>query len=170
MPDEAVLRNEDVLKDLGIITRHLHSRYRVYPQDVRVTVTLAAAAVANTFGGWVETIPLNTVPFVYEVAGIVIEGADAVTTYFVQLGYNIILADPGTNMEMGERRFKLTDVPITRATELLHFRCQEIPANSRLMGRLKTASGAADECEISVVLIRHVDIHREQPLYPAFPW
>ena len=35
--------------DLAAIELHWHSRWRVYPQDVTSSITLAAPAVANTF-------------------------------------------------------------------------------------------------------------------------
>ena len=162
--DDAVVR-----RDIGIIFHHFHSRYRVYPQDVTTTVTLAAGAPANTFGLWTQVIPLNTVPFDMMIVGIVIEAADAATTYLVQLGYNIINADPGVNMELGERRLRLP-TPIPQATELLDIHAQHSPANSKIWGRLKSASGNLDELEISVVVTRHVMVSAPVDLWPAFPW
>ena len=160
----------NTLDDLGSLDHHTHSRWRVYPQDVTATVQLQAAAVANTFGSWAEIIPLNTVPFEFDIIGMVVEQVSATTTYHIQLGYNTINADPGTNMEMGERRFRIAALPIARETELLHIHSQEMPANSRVMGRMKTLGGASETANISVVLSRHVQVTREAPLWPAFPW
>jgi len=160
---------EQVRQDIAVIQHHFHSRDRVYPQDVQLTVPLASVAVADTFGAWVEIIPLNTIPFRFEIEGIVIEAVSAVATYFIQLGYNIINADPGVNMELGERRTYLP-TPIVRATELLTLQAQNVPANSRIMGRLKTDTGAIDTADISVVLARHVDVSLEVVHWPAFPW
>jgi len=159
-----------ILEDMGIAHWAEHSRNRVYPQDITQSITLTAAAVANTFGAWAEIIPLNTVPFPFHVVGICICEVSAVGSYFVQLGHNTVLADPGANMEMGERRVKFADHPISRSTELLTIRGQGIPANSRVMGRLKTASGDADTAKINVVITRHLDVSNMPPLWPAFPW
>ena len=157
--------------DLGAIDHHWHSRWRVYPQDVTSSITLAAAAVANTFGDWVLIVPLNTIPFTFEIIGVVVEEADTtLTTYFIQIGYNTINAEPGTNMEQGERRFRIAESPIKNANKVLQIRSQDIPANSTVWGRLKTSGGASEEVEVSLVLARHVGVEREAPIYPEFPW
>ena len=161
---------DQILADVGSLDHHFHSRWRVYPQDITSSVQLQAAAVANTFGSWAEIIPLNTIPFPFDVRGLVIEEVSVATRYHIQLGYNIVNADPGANMEMGERRIRLVTVPIARATELLAIYSQEMPANSRVMGRVKTATGNADTVNISIVLSRHVEVSAEVPLWPAFPW
>jgi len=160
----------DVQDDVAIVDFEGHSRYRVYPQDITVTPLVSAVAVANTFGNWAEIIPLNTVPFPFHVIGFCACQVSAVTSYHIQFGYNTNNADPGTNMEMGERRFRIATHPIARATELLEIRGQGIPANSRVMARLKSASGAADTANIGVVITRHIDVEREVTLYSAFPW
>jgi len=157
-------------EDLGAIDHHWHTRLRVYPQDITVIVTAQAAAVANTFGVWVNIIPLNTIPFNFDIVGVVIERVTVATRYHIQLGYNTINAEPGANQEIGERRFRLVTVPIARATELLHLSSQEIPANSTVWARVKTELGGSEEIEISVVLGRHLDLSHEVPVYPAFPW
>ena len=77
-------RIRDTLGNLAIREHHDHSRSRVYPQDVGATKTLIADAVANTFGSWAEIIPITTVDFCYEVVGLVIEAANAATTYLIQ--------------------------------------------------------------------------------------
>lgn len=157
--------------DLGAIDHHEHSRWRVYPQDVTSSITLVAAAVANTFGDWVLIVPLNTIPFHFDIIGFVVEEADTtLTTYFVQLGYNTINLEPGANMGMGERRFRIAETPIKNASEKLRIEGQGIPANSTVWGRLKASGGASEEVEISIVLARHVEVEREVTLYPAFPW
>ncbi|HUW45192.1 MAG TPA: hypothetical protein VMW50_05280 [Dehalococcoidia bacterium] len=161
----------DVQDDVAVIEHHWHSRWRVYPQDVTSSITLAAAAVADTFGDWVLIVPLDTVPFDFEIIGVVVEEADTtLTTYFIQLGYNTVNVAPGTNMESGERRFRIAESPIKNANELLPIRSQDIPANSTVWGRLKASGGASEEVEVSVVLARHVKVEREVPLWPAFPW
>lgn len=164
-------KEDNILNDTAVLEHHVHSRWRVYPQNISaVGILLTAAAAANTFGNWAEIIPLNTVPFEFELIGLVVEQVSAVGWYHTQLGYNIINADPGENMEMGERRIRIASLPIARETELLAIHSQDMPANSRVMGRLKTASGAADTANISVVLSRHVEVTDPIPLYPAFPW
>ncbi|GAI19892.1 unnamed protein product, partial [marine sediment metagenome] len=94
----------------------------------------------------------------------------AETIYYIQTGYNPVNAEPGTNMEMGERRFRIASVPIARATEILAIHSQDIPANSSVWARLKTASTNEDTADISLVLYRHIEVSRELPLWPAFPW
>jgi len=157
--------------DIAAVQHHWHTRWRVYPQDITSSITLVAAAVANTFGDWALIIPLNTVPFDFDIVGLVVEEADTtLTSYFMQVGYNTINAVPGANMEMGERRFRIAETPIKNANELLPIRSQHIPANSTVWGRLKTSGGASEELEISVVIDRHIAVEREVPLWPAFPW
>lgn len=163
-------KDKRILDELAIIDRHRHTRWRVYPQDVTEVITLTAAAVANVFGNWVEIIPLNTVLFDFEIIGFCICSVNAATNYHIQLGYNTANIDPGANMELGERRFRVATVPIARQSELLNIQSQEIPANSRVMGRLKTASGNPDTCTINVVLSRHIHLSNEVPLWSAFPW
>ncbi len=161
----------DVQDDIGAIEHHWHSRWRVYPQDVTSSITLVAAAVANTFGDWVLIIPLNTVLFPFEIVGVVVEQADTtLTTYFIQLGYNTINAEPGANQELGERRFRIAETPVKNASEILEIRSQEVPANSTVWGRLKNSGGGSEEVEVSVVLSRHVTVEREPSLWPDFPW
>lgn len=159
-----------ILEDIAVVQHHIHSRDRVYPQDVTLTVQLAAAAVANTFGAWTLIIPLDTVPFPFMVQGIIIEQVSAASTYYIQIGYNIVNVAPGVNMELGERRVRLVTVPIARATELLHIQSQDVPENSSIWGRLKTASGIADTADISLVISRHVYVRYPVAVYPAFPW
>ena len=130
---------------------------------------MAANATANVFGDWVEIIPLNTVPFEYDVIGLVIEIVSAATTYHVQLGYSSDAAEPLANDEAGERRVKYGAFP-TRATELLQIQSQKVPANTKLWGRVKTASINADTCGVSVVLSRHVEVSNPVLKYGAFPW
>jgi len=161
----------DVQDDIGAIEHHWHSRWRVYPQDVTSSITLVAAAVANTFGDWVLIIPLDTILFDYEVVGVIVEEADTtLTTYFIQLGYNTINVEPGANQELGEHRFRIAETPIKNASEILDIRSQEIPANSTVWGRMKASGGASEEVEVSVVLTRHVTVEREPQLWPSFPW
>lgn len=159
-----------VLSNVTAIEHYDHSRWRVYPQDVGSTKTLMADAAANVFGDWAEIIPLNTVPFDCDVIGLILEWVSAATTYHIQLGYSVDAAEPPTNNEAGERRVKLVTVPISRATELLAIASQNVPANAKLWGRVKTASTNADTCEVSVVLSRHIEVTNPVEKYEAFPW
>lgn len=162
MPDSA-------RRDVGAVHRDTHSRWRVYPQNVTVTVALPTVAVANTFGAWTQIIPLATVTMPFHIIGIVIEAADKATTYFVQLGYNTVLADPPANYELGERRF-VVPTPIVKATEVLELHSQGLPAGARVMGRVKSTSGAIDTVDVSLVLSRHLVVSMESPLWPNYPW
>ena len=159
-----------VIGDISALAHYRHSRWRVYPQVVTDSVPLLAGTPANTFGDRVQIIPIDTIPFDYDVIGIVVDQVSAATTYHVQLGYSLTAAPPGANFESGERRLKLVTVPIARATELLAVHGQDIPAIASFWGKLKTASGNADTADISVVLTRHVDVSSPVPKWPAFPW
>lgn len=157
-------------RDISVLEHHIHSRWRVYPQSVSSVVRLTANASANVFGSWTLVIPIDTVLFPFSVIGIVVEAVSAETIYYIQVGYNPVNAEPGTNMEMGERRFKIASVPIARATEILAIHSQDIPANGSAWARLKTDSTNEDTADISLVLTRHIEASRVLPLWPAFPW
>jgi len=159
-----------VLSDIAAAESGKHTRTRVYPQDVSSAITLTANAAVNTFGNWVEVVPLNTIPFKYDIVGLIIEAVSAATTYLIQLGYSTTAAEPAANNEAGERRIRLVTVPIARATELLEIKSQNMPANAKLWGRVKTASTNADTCEVSVIIGRHIEISTSVPKYEAFPW
>ncbi len=161
---------DQIITDVAIVDFHVHSRWRVYPQDITASPLLTAAGAANTFGGWVEIIPLNTIPFPFHVIGFCICQVSAATSYFIQIGYNTVNAEPETNMEMGERRLRIATQPIARQSELLEIYSQGVPANSRVMGRLKTASGAADTANMNIVITRHIEVEDEVQMWPAFPW
>jgi len=166
----SLLTTPRVISDISRLEHYQHSRYRVYPQDVGATITLAADEAANTFGGWTEIVPINTVGFAYDVRGLVIEAFNAATTLFVQLGFSIAaVTEPTTAQIMGERRLLLT-TPIGKATEVLEFFSQNIPANAKLWGQMKTASVVADEAEISVVLTRHMEITNPIAKLTTWPW
>ncbi|GAI97548.1 unnamed protein product, partial [marine sediment metagenome] len=76
------------LDDFGTLEHHWHSRWRVYPQDITQIKQLAAFATANVFGSWSEVIPLDTIPFDFDLIGICVCQVSAVTSYLIQLGYN----------------------------------------------------------------------------------
>jgi len=160
----------NVMYNLSVLEHNNHSRDRLNPQDLGAVATLIAAAVADTFGDWIEIVPINTVSFIYEVEGLVAETANATTTYFVQMGFSLVaLTEPTVIQIMGERRFPLTS-PISKATELLTFKSQNCPANAKLWGRLKTASGGADQLGISVVVQRHIEITNPVAKLATWPW
>jgi len=162
---------DNTIANIATLFHHIHSRTRVYPQDVTATITLAANAAANTFGSWTEIIPIDTVDFEYMCEGIVIEGVDGATTYFIQLGYSLTDGDdPTTAQIVGERRVRIVTVPIARATESLEISAMHCPANAKLWGRLKTASTDADEAEISVIVVRHTSITNHLAHLATWPW
>ncbi|GAI80723.1 unnamed protein product, partial [marine sediment metagenome] len=166
----SLLLTPRIISDISKLEHYQHSRWRVYPQVVSDTAHLVAGTPANTFGDWVQIVPIDIVPFHFDVIGVVVEEVDAVTTYHIQLGYSLTAASPGANYEAGERRFRIATLPIARGTELLDIRGQDTPANSSVWGRLKTASGATDTADISVVLSRHVEVSAPIPKWTAFPW
>lgn len=134
---------DNVLSDIGVLEHYNHARWFVYPQDVRLNVQLQAAAVANTFGNWAKIVPENTIPFKFQIVGIVVEEINATTTYHIQLGHNPGASEPGENMELGERRMRFAVSPASKVTELLEIRSQDMTAYSSVWGRIKTAAGPA---------------------------
>ena len=159
-----------ILHDIAATEHYAHSRLRVYPQNITSSPLVTADAAANTFGNWGEIVPLNTIPFPFHVVGFCVCQVSATTVYFAQFGYNTVNEDPGSNMECGEREFRIATLPLARATELLTIRGQGIPANSRVMARLKTASVIADTCNMFVSLSRHVEVSQPITLWPDYPW
>ena len=113
----------DIDYNLRALAHHTESRTRVYPQVAGNTVTLVSDAVADTFGSWVNIIPINTVNFEYKVSGLSIYGVDVASDYFIQLGCTITddATTPTIAQILGERELRITTAPITRATELLDF-------------------------------------------------
>ena len=159
-----------MLDNQAVDNYHLHARSRVYPQDVGAVITLAAFATANTFGSWTQIVPINTIDFMYMVVGVVIETVNAATTYLVQLGYSITDGDdPTTPQILGERRL-LLPTPVNKATELLSIHAAHCVANAKLWGRLKSASGNADQLGISIVVIRHTMISNPTTNLATWPW
>jgi len=159
-----------VLSDIGSLKHFQHSRFRVYPQDVGATVQLTSAAVADTFGDWVKILPENTIPFSFHVVGLVVEELNSTTTYHIQIGYNPGAGEPGEDMEMGERRMRFAVSPVSKVSEILEIRSQDMPAYSSVWGRIKTAGGASETLNLSLVLTRHIPVTQEKPLWPTFPW
>lgn len=159
----------DLLANVATIEHHEHSQSRVYPQDVEAVATLIAGTPADTFGDWIEIIPIDIVDFEYEVVGLVIEGANASTTYFIQLGFSVTDTDPLITQILGERRV-LLPTPVNKAMELLRFFSQDCPADAKLWGKIKTASGDADQLQVSVAVIRHIEITNPIPLLLTWPW
>jgi len=166
----SLLLTPRVIRDIASLEHYGHSRWRVYPQIVSNSALLAAGTPADTFGDWVQIVPINTVPFGFDVIGLVIEQVDTATVYHIQLGHSATANPPGANYESGERRLRVATTPIARATELLAIQSQNIPANNSVWGRLKTASGDADTANISIILSRHIETSDPIPKWPAFPW
>ena len=161
---------DDLLTNIAVLQHHIHSRTRVYPQDVGATVTLEADAAANTFGLWTQIVPINTIDFMYMVIGLIIEAANAATTYLIQLGYSIVAGtDPTVAQIIGERRTLLPS-PVNKATEILELSAASCPANAKLWARIKTASTNADELKVSVLITRHHAITNPIDKLTTWPW
>jgi hypothetical protein len=160
----------DIQDSVAVIEYYNHSRWFVYPQNVATDITITAGAAPDTFGAWGLVVPADIIPFSYHTVGLVIEQVDAATVYHIQLGYNEVNAPPGVNMEAGERRVRIATVPLSRATEVLLIQGHDVPANSTLWARVKTAAGGSENVNISVVLSRHVHIDRQIEKWPSFPW
>ena len=166
--DNWVEVDSGLLGNVAILEHYNHSRSRVYPQDIRLVADLVAAG-ANVFGVWVEIIPIDTVDFDYEVTGLVIEAADAAGTYLVQLGFSLVaITDPTAAQIAGERR-TLLPTPVTKATELLEVKSQNIPANAKLWGRIKSKAGGSETIGVSVVVARHIEITNPVAKLPTWP-
>jgi len=162
---------DDLLYDTAVIAHKDEARTRVYPRDTRVTQTLICGGAADTFGNWAEVVPIDTIDFTYKVIGVVVEETDAASTYLIQLGYSTDAGtDPTTAQIMGERRIKLLGAPIKMEKEILEILGCHAPANAKLWGRVKSASGAADELEVSVVVTRHIGITNEIEHLATWPW
>ncbi len=159
----------DVLGNVAILEHYNHSRSRVYPQDIRLVAELVAAA-ANVFGDWVEIIPIDTVDFDYEATGFVIEEADAAGSYLVQIGFSLVaLTEPTTTQIAGERRIKLP-TPVTQSTGILEIKSQNIPANAKLWGKVKSKAGGSETIGISVSVARHIEITNPIAKLVTWPW
>ncbi|MBA7578823.1 hypothetical protein ES708_20689 [subsurface metagenome] len=65
----SLLLTPRVIRDIAAVEHFDHSRFRVYPQVVTDSVQLEAGTPANTFGDWVQIVPIDTVPFLFEVNG-----------------------------------------------------------------------------------------------------
>lgn len=159
----------DLEEDVAALEHYHHSRYRVYPQNVGLVAELVAAATTNVFGDWIQIIPIDTVDFAYEVIGFVIEEADAAGTYLIQLGFSIEDTDPVTTQIAGERR-TLLPAPAVRATELLEIKSQNIPADAKLWGRVKSKAGGSETIGVSVVVARHIEVTNPVTKLATWPW
>ncbi len=159
----------DLLANIAALEHYNHSRSRVYPQDIRLVADLVAAA-ANVFGDWAEVIPIDTVDFDYEATGFVVEEAGAAGSYFVQFGFSLVaLTEPTTAQIAGERRAKLP-TPVTQSTEILEVKSQNIPANAKLWGRVKSKAGGSETIGVSVVVARHIEITNPIAKLATWPW
>ena len=161
----------DLIYNLTALEHHFDARSRVYPQVAGSTITLVSDGVADTFGDWVEIIPVDVVDFCYKVVGLSIYGVDAASDYFIQLGYSLATGDdPTTAQILGEREMRITDVPIAQATALINFYSGDCPANAKLWGRLKTDGGATDEAYVTVVVVRHISLRGALAKLATWPW
>jgi len=163
---------DKTLYNTRALAHHTDARTRIYPQVAGQTVTLVSDGAADTFGDWVNIIPINTVDFAYKVIGLVLYGVDTASSYFIQLGHSTTddATPPATSEIMGEREIKIVSAPISRATEILEFWCSSCPANAKLWGRLKTDGGATDEAYIAVVLVRHISVDGHFEILTTWPW
>ena len=142
------IEHKEILDNIAALEHYHHSRSRVYPQDIRLVAEVVAAA-AKVCGSGVEVIPIDTVDFDYEVTGFVVEEADAAGSYLVQFGFSeVAVTEPTEAQTAGERRTKLP-TPVTQATEILEIKSQNIPANAKLWGRVKSKTGTARRLSLS---------------------
>jgi len=160
-----------LLSNLGINHHAGHARTRVYPQDATSVITLTTIANANSFGSWTQVVPINTIDFDYTVLKVMVEASDAASTYIGQLGYSLIDGtDPTTAQIVGEQRFKVVETPIKNYHADLELLGGHCPANSKLWGRLKSGSGNADGCSISIVVTRLHESSDPPIMTSTWPW
>jgi len=166
---ETWLLTNNELYNISVLEHYDHSRTRVYPQDVRLVAELVATA-ANVFGDWIEIIPIDTIDFDYEATGLVIEEVDAATTYLIQLGFSLVDGTEPTEAQIAGERRALLPTPAVRATELLNIKSQNIPADAKLWGRVKSKAGGSETIGISVVVARHLEITNPFDKLATWPW
>ncbi|GAG77118.1 unnamed protein product, partial [marine sediment metagenome] len=77
--------------------------------------------------------------------------------------------DPLTPQIIGERR-TLLPTPVGKATELLDFYSDACPANAKLWGRVKSKAGGSETIEVSVGVIRHIEITNPIAHLATWPW
>ena len=161
---------DDILSNLAASAHRSDSRSRVYPQDTQdKAILICGNDTYDTFGDWVEVIPINTIDFAYRITGLVVEEVSNASTYFVQLGYSIIDESiPSTAQIVGERRFKLADIPIRTAYNELNIFGFTIPANAKLWGKAKCEAAELYTVSISVVVLRSIEL--TNPIVPLTTW
>ena len=162
---------DDLLGNLALVYHDHCSRNRVYPQVPSSVIQLTTAAVADTFGDWIQVIPITTVDFINHPIGVMVEQAGAAATYIIQFGFSTAAAtDPVTAQIVGEQRFKAIGVPLQTYHHDLDIRGMECPANSKLWARLMSETVNADTVDISVTLTRHVEITNPVAHLATWPW
>ena len=162
---------DDLLSDVGITAHQDCARIRVYPRVPSAVVQIASAAAADTFGSWTQVVPITTIDFEYQIVGVMVEQVGAGGTYIIQFGFSTADGtDPVTAQIVGEQRWVALGTPLKSFYADLFLRGMECPANAKLWARTMTENVAADTCDISITVTRHIEtsIHRDH--LTTWPW
>lgn len=162
---------DDLLANMAMDYHQSHSRTRVYPQVPSSAITITTAAAADTFGNWIQVVPIDTIDFDYQILHIMVEETNAAATYIIQFGFSLIDGtDPVTSQIAGEQRFKAISAPLKMYHADLALLGGHCPANSKLWARLMSETVNADTVDISIVVTRLREISNPITLTPTWPW
>ena len=161
----------DLLYDTSILEHKWESRTRVYPQSTLVAPQVTSSVVADTFGSWVEIIPINTVNMDYRVLGVEIEETNRAGVFLLQFGYSATDGDdPTTAQIVGERRVHMIGTPIKLEQASKEIYGGHIPANSKLWARLKSDNASVDILDISLIVTRCLQVVNPIGKLATWPW
>jgi len=161
----------DVLYDTSILEHKWEARTRVYPQDTQVAPQVTTDAAADTFGDWVEVIPLNTIGFDYRLLEVEIEETNRAGVFLLQFGYSATAGDDPTTAQIaGERRVHMVGTPIKLEQASKNIYGGHIPANSKLWARVKSDNASEDVLDISLVVTRSLQTTNPIGTLATWPW
>jgi len=162
---------DDLLSDTAILEHKWESRTRVYPQSTLSTPQITTALAADTFGNWVEVIPIDTVDFDYRLLEVEIEETNRAGVFLLQFGYSTVDgSDPTTAQIVGERRIKLVGTPLKLEQASKNIYGGHIPTNAKLWARVKSDTGTVDILDISVILTRCLQTSNPIAQLTTWPW
>jgi len=162
---------DDLLSDTSVLDHKWESRTRVYPQSTIVTPQVTTALAADTFGSWVEIIPIDTVDFDYRLLEVEIEETNRAGVFLLQFGYSTVDgSDPTTAQIVGERRIKMVGTPLKLEQASKNIYGGHIPANAKLWARVKSSTGTVDILDISVILTRCLEVTNPIVQLTTWPW
>ena len=161
----------DLLYDTSILEHKWEARTRVYPQDTQVAPQITTDTAADTFGNWVEIIPINTVDFDYRLLEVEFEETNRAGTFLLQFGYSATDGDdPTTAQIVGERRVKFVGTPLKLEQASKDIYGGHIPANSKLWARAKSDTATVDILDISMIVTRCLQVVNPIGKLATWPW